>query len=162
MATSPFVTGLQAAAAKHALAVHVGIHVPVPVQAASAAAGRHPLLPTVPRAGAGERGPEEEGGENDPAAATTTTKLYNRTIWIDERGAIAEPASYDKLHLFDYATLRESANTQAGAAFTPPFASPVGRLGSLIVSNFRCSFMPISAHIPSDVLSLRFVSSVLA
>lgn len=134
--------GLQAAAAEHAIAVHVGIHVPVPVQAASPTAAHHPLLPTVPRTGAGTGGqsrPQEDGNdENDAAAAATTkTKLYNRTIWIDERGAVAASASYDKLHLFDYGALRESSTTQAGAAVTPPFASPVGRLGSLVCFDLR-------------------------
>lgn len=70
---------------------------------------------------------------------TTATKLLNRTVWIQPTGIIDPAHSYDKLHLFDYAkaNLRESAHTQAGAALTPPFDSPVGRIGSLICFDLR-------------------------
>ncbi|KAK7948602.1 carbon-nitrogen hydrolase [Apiospora aurea] len=138
VSTSPFVTGLQSAAAKHSLAVHVGIHVPVPVSALAKSSVVNPLLTAAPQ-------PSEESsshnnsstGVNDASVTETATKLYNRTIWINEDGSLNEKASYDKLHLFDYATLRESANTQAGAAFTPPFASALGRIGSLICFDLR-------------------------
>lgn len=106
---SPFVQGLQAAAQEHKLHVHVGIH--VPVEAASS-------------------------GPGDPNP-TPTTKLLNRTIWISPSGTIDPSQSYDKLHLFDYGALRESAHTQAGTALTAPFASPVGRIGSLVCFDVR-------------------------
>lgn len=112
-------TGLQSAAARHSIAVHVGIHVPVAVQALGPSAVSNPVLTSAPQTGA------------------DTTKLYNRTIWIQEDGHINQDASYDKLHLFDYASLRESASAQAGPSFTPPFASPVGRVGSLICFDLR-------------------------
>ncbi|KAK8038854.1 carbon-nitrogen hydrolase [Apiospora rasikravindrae] len=129
VATSPFVTGLQTAAAKHSLAVHVGIHVPVPVAAISKSSIVNPLLTAAPQS--------SEESNSSGSVTETATKLYNRTIWINEDGSLNEKASYDKLHLFDYATLRESANTQAGASFTPPFASPLGRIGSLICFDLR-------------------------
>ncbi|KAK6193026.1 putative secondary metabolism biosynthetic enzyme [Pestalotiopsis sp. IQ-011] len=122
VATSPFVTGLQSAAARHSVAVHVGIHVPVAVQALGPSAVSSPVLTSAPSSGGGDG---------------ATTKLYNRTIYIQEDGHIKEDASYDKLHLFDYASLRESASAQAGPSFTPPFASPVGRVGSLICFDLR-------------------------
>lgn len=74
------------------------------------------------------------------ASATTTTttkKLLNRTIWILPTGAVDPSRSYDKLHLFDYGALRESAHTQAGTSLTPPFDTPVGRVGSLICFDLR-------------------------
>ncbi|KAI5864340.1 carbon-nitrogen hydrolase [Durotheca rogersii] len=130
VATSPFVAGLRSAAAAHKLAVHVGIHVPVAVQpsAASPSASIGRVLPAVPV-------PERDA----PPSTPTTTKLYNRTIYIGPDGSLLEAGAYDKLHLFDYpdAALRESATTQAGAAFAAPFDSPVGRLGSLICFDLR-------------------------
>ncbi|CAJ2511240.1 Uu.00g068650.m01.CDS01 [Anthostomella pinea] len=128
VASSPFVTGLQSAAAKHSIAVHVGIHVPVTVKPAST---DNPAVTSIPQ--------PEDAAPSDDANATTTTKLYNRTIYITPTGSILESATYNKLHLFDYPAggLHESASTQAGAALTPPVASPVGRLGSLICFDVR-------------------------
>ncbi|KAK7920770.1 nitrilase [Apiospora marii] len=128
VAGSPFVTGLQSAAAKHSLAVHVGIHIPVPVAAIAPSSVVNPLLTAAP---------QQPLPESSTSTEAVTTKLYNRTIWINEDGSLNEKAAYDKLHLFDYATLRESANTQAGAAFTPPFPSALGRIGSLICFDLR-------------------------
>ncbi|KAK8086649.1 Carbon-nitrogen hydrolase [Apiospora phragmitis] len=139
VASSPFVTGLQAAAAKHSLAVHVGIHVPGPVAGIAKSSTVNPLLTAVPQSSKEENSSSSSGDATTSTATTTetATKLYNRTIWINEDGSLNEKASYDKLHLFDYATLRESANTQAGASFTPPFASALGRIGSLICFDLR-------------------------
>ncbi|KAK8094160.1 carbon-nitrogen hydrolase, partial [Apiospora hydei] len=137
VATSPFVTGLQSAAAKHSLAVHVGIHVPVPVSALAKSSIVNPLLTAAPQPSEESSSHNGPSGGGNASVAETATKLYNRTIWINEDGTLNEKASYDKLHLFDYATLHESANTQAGAAFTPPFASALGRIGSLICFDLR-------------------------
>ncbi|KAI0911358.1 carbon-nitrogen hydrolase [Ustulina deusta] len=135
VASSPFVTGLQAAAARHSIAVHVGIHVPVTVKPSAPPTTTPPAdpvndasspSPSIPRS-------DEDGVSDTP----TTTKLYNRTIYITPDGTIHPSGSYDKLHLFDYATLRESASTQAGACLLPPIPSPVGRLGSLICFDLR-------------------------
>ncbi|KAI0442863.1 carbon-nitrogen hydrolase [Xylaria telfairii] len=119
VASSPFVTGLQAAAAKHSIGVHVGIHVPVTVKPITKAA--NPTISSIPQ----------------PTTDNTTTKLYNRTIYITPTGTVHPSGSYDKLHLFDYATLRESASIQAGSRLTAPIASPIGRLGSLICFDLR-------------------------
>ncbi|KAI1780384.1 carbon-nitrogen hydrolase [Hypoxylon cercidicola] len=144
VATSPFVTGLQSAAAQHQLAVHVGIHVPVAVKPASAStttSPSNPVLTSIPQtedpATLSSLASSSSSSAADPAAPKI--KLYNRTIYITAAGALLPSASYDKLHLFDYpsASLRESLTTQAGAAFTPPVPSPVGRLGSLVCFDLR-------------------------
>jgi predicted amidohydrolase len=55
----------------------------------------------------------------------------------DGSGTIHDSATYDKLHVFDYGSLKESATVQPGARLTPPFDSPVGRIGSLICFDVR-------------------------
>ncbi|KAI0970873.1 carbon-nitrogen hydrolase [Xylaria arbuscula] len=133
VASSPFVTGLQAAAAQHSIAVHVGIHVPVTVKPTSpgTSTANNPFAASsIPQK-------EEEEGNSATTKDNTTTKLYNRSIYITPTGALHAPASYDKLHLFDYATLRESATTQPGTTLTAPIPSPIGRLGSLICFDLR-------------------------
>lgn len=94
----------------------MGIHVPVSVKPATTATPSPTPTPTEP-----------------------TTKLLNRTVWIQPTGTIDPAHNYDKLHLFDYpkANLRESAHTQAGTALTAPFATPVGRVGSLVCFDLR-------------------------
>ncbi|KAJ5010072.1 hypothetical protein K4K57_007724 [Colletotrichum sp. SAR 10_99] len=64
-------------------------------------------------------------------------RLLNRSLWIDADGSVNAAATYDKLHLFDYGALRESATVQAGPALTAPFPTPVGRVGSLICFDLR-------------------------
>ncbi|KAL2289991.1 hypothetical protein FJTKL_00535 [Diaporthe vaccinii] len=115
---SPFVLGLQAAAKKHDIHISVGVHVPVPAQSTT---------PTAPASSSPPLGP----------AATAATKLVNRTIWVLPTGEVDAARSYDKLHLFDYGSLRESAHTRAGAGLVPPFDTPVGRVGSLICFDLR-------------------------
>lgn len=122
-------TGLQAAAAKHSIAVHVGIHVPVTVKPI-ASNQSSPLLSSLPQTSESISNTTEEN-------TSTSTKLYNRTIYITPTGTLLPTASYDKLHLFDYSTLRESASTQAGTRLIPPIPSPIGRLGSLICFDLR-------------------------
>lgn len=109
--------GLQAAAKEHDIHISVGVHVPVPAE------------PTVPASSS----PPPPG----PAAAAATTKLLNRTIWVHPTGEVDAARSYDKLHLFDYGSLRESAHTRAGTRLVPPFDTPVGRVGSLICFDLR-------------------------
>ncbi|KAK1983565.1 carbon-nitrogen hydrolase [Colletotrichum cereale] len=111
---SPFVLGLQEAAKTHSLAVSVGIHVPVPE--------------AVPATGAGGA---------TPNTSAPVSKLLNRSLWINADGTVNQAATYDKLHLFDYGALRESATVQAGPSLTPPFPTPVGRAGSLICFDLR-------------------------
>ncbi|KAI0395015.1 carbon-nitrogen hydrolase [Xylariaceae sp. FL0594] len=117
MGTSPFVSGLRAAAAQHSIGVHVGIHVPVSV----------PSTPT----------PSSTSSKTTSQQSSSQTKLYNRTIYITPHGTIHPAGSYDKLHLFDYSTLRESASTEAGSRLVGPIPSPLGRLGSLICFDMR-------------------------
>ncbi|KAM0286080.1 hypothetical protein ACHAQH_001088 [Verticillium albo-atrum] len=72
------------------------------------------------------------------AADDATSKLLNRSLWINSDGTIHHTATYDKLHLFDYGSLRESATVRPGPALTAPFASPLGlNIGSLICFDLR-------------------------
>ncbi|KAI0843371.1 carbon-nitrogen hydrolase [Hypoxylon sp. FL0890] len=141
ISTSPFVSGLRSAAAKHQLAVHVGIHVPVSVKPVTTSS--NPVLSSIPQSEDPESvatiGQQQSSGEERQGEAETKIKLYNRTIYIRPDGTLHNAESYDKLHLFDYpdAKLRESSTTQAGTKFTPPFDSPIGRLGSLICFDLR-------------------------
>ncbi|KAK7417676.1 Carbon-nitrogen hydrolase [Neonectria magnoliae] len=64
-------------------------------------------------------------------------KLLNRNLYITAEGVIQEAATYDKLHVFDYGALKESATVQPGPLLTAPFDSPVGRVGSLICFDLR-------------------------
>ncbi|KAG6055840.1 hypothetical protein E4U16_005189 [Claviceps sp. LM84 group G4] len=66
-----------------------------------------------------------------------TPKLANRALYITPDGEILDSASYDKLHVFDYGSLRESSTVEPGSALTAPFDSPVGRIGSLICFDLR-------------------------
>lgn len=69
----------------------------------------------------------------------STRKLLNRALYITHEGNIDDAATYDKLHVFDYGSLKESATVQPGNKLTPPFDSPVGRIGSLICFDLRFS-----------------------
>ncbi|KAK5998091.1 putative hydrolase nit2 [Cladobotryum mycophilum] len=73
----------------------------------------------------------------DEDAGLPRHKIVNRALYINAEGAIEESAMYDKLHVFDYGALRESATVQPGSKLTPPFDSPVGRIGSLICFDLR-------------------------
>ncbi|KAI0884615.1 carbon-nitrogen hydrolase [Annulohypoxylon maeteangense] len=146
ISSSPFVNGLCSAAAEHNLAVHVGIHVPVAVKPTTDTS--NPVLNSVPESedadtiAATSPSPSSPPPSDQAAKPDTPSpkiKLYNRTIYITPTGTLLENSSYDKLHLFNYpnASLRESTTTQAGSRFTPPFPSPIGRLGSLICFDLR-------------------------
>ncbi|UNI20165.1 Beta-ureidopropionase [Purpureocillium takamizusanense] len=79
-------------------------------------------------------------GIHHPLETTTggpVRKLLNRALYINADGAIVEAATYDKLHVFDYGSLKESNTVQPGTRLTPPFESPVGRIGSLICFDVR-------------------------
>ncbi|KAK7453899.1 carbon-nitrogen hydrolase [Colletotrichum acutatum] len=117
---SPFVLGLQEAAKTHSVAVNVGIH--VPTTDAQKPAGAAAV---------------DDAATTTTTTTTTTPKLLNRSLWINADGTIFQAATYDKLHLFDYGALRESATVQAGPSLTAPFPTPVGRAGSLICFDLR-------------------------
>ncbi|KAM0253851.1 hypothetical protein ACHAQJ_007135 [Trichoderma viride] len=70
-------------------------------------------------------------------AGQPARKILNRALYINADGVIQDSATYDKLHVFDYGALRESATVQPGTRFTPPVDSPVGRIGSLICFDLR-------------------------
>ncbi|KAM3566440.1 hypothetical protein ARSEF4850_000582 [Beauveria asiatica] len=109
---SPFVVGLRAAAKAHAVAVHVGIHTHTPLSA-------------------------DAGNSSSSSSSSTARRMLNRALYITPEGEIDDAATYDKLHVFDYGALRESATVQPGARLTAPFDSPVGRIGSLICFDLR-------------------------
>ncbi|KAK1593614.1 carbon-nitrogen hydrolase [Colletotrichum navitas] len=75
--------------------------------------------------------------EAAPDASKSVSKLLNRSLWINADGTVNQAATYDKLHLFDFGSLRESATVQAGTSLTRPFPTPVGRVGSLICFDLR-------------------------
>ncbi|KAL6881464.1 carbon-nitrogen hydrolase [Trichoderma novae-zelandiae] len=116
-ASSPFVQGLRAAAKAHSIAVHVGIH--------DTAAGQD------------QDREQDRDQDQDQAAGQPARRILNRALYIDADGTVQDAATYDKLHVFDYGTLRESATVQPGARLTAPFDSPVGRIGSLICFDLR-------------------------
>lgn len=72
-----------------------------------------------------------------PAEEGQGRKLLNRNLYITREGTIDEATTYDKLHVFDYGSLRESATVRPGTRLTRPFASPAGRVGSLICFDLR-------------------------
>lgn len=73
----------------------------------------------------------------DDGPGLVSRKMLNRALYIAADGTIHDSATYDKLHVFDYGSLKESATVQPGARLTPPFDSPVGRIGSLICFDVR-------------------------
>lgn len=112
--------GLQEAAKKHSVAVHVGIHEPIAVKF--------------------EEQPQE----------SQVRKLLNRVLYINAKGEIEDKATFDKLHVFDYGNLKESATVQPGTKLTPPFDSPVGRIGSLICFDLRFAEPAVALAQPGD------------
>ncbi|PTB70968.1 carbon-nitrogen hydrolase [Trichoderma citrinoviride] len=116
-ASSPFVQGLRAAAKAHSIAVHVGIH------------------DTIATTATHEE--EEEAQAEASHQPARKKKILNRALYIDADGSVNHAATYDKLHVFDYGALRESATVQPGARLVAPFDSPVGRIGSLICFDLR-------------------------
>ncbi|KAJ4271636.1 Carbon-nitrogen hydrolase [Fusarium torreyae] len=64
-------------------------------------------------------------------------RIINRALYITANGDIDDTATYDKLHVFDYGNLKESATVQPGASLTAPFDSPIDRIGSLICFDLR-------------------------
>ncbi len=57
-------------------------------------------------------------------------KISNRSCWINEKGDIE--SFYDKLHLFDYGSLKESNSVEAGKDIVPPVETVIGRVGLMI------------------------------
>ncbi len=129
-ATSPFVLGLREAARANGLAVHVGIHdvAPAPPIGAGTSTGSG--------IDAGGVSARTDSGSSE-SSNTPRRRLLNRAIYITPEGKIDDAATYDKLHVFDYGALRESATVQPGIRLTKPFDSPVGRIGSLICFDLR-------------------------
>jgi len=68
-------------------------------------------------------------------------RIRNTLIWIDKEGVIAH--RYQKLHLFDLdlrpdgPRLKESDSTEPGNEIIPPYATPLGEIGSLICFDLR-------------------------
>lgn len=84
-------------------------------------------------------------------------KMRNRALYIAADGTIDDSATYDKMHVFDYANLKESATVQPGRQLTPPFQSPVGRIGSLICFDLR--FPETSTALAQPVASSPWAAS---
>ncbi|KAI9158410.1 putative hydrolase nit2 [Paramyrothecium foliicola] len=73
----------------------------------------------------------------DEGPGMATRRLLNRALYIAADGSLHDATTYDKLHVFDYGSLKESTTVKPGTALTPPFDSPVGRIGSLICFDIR-------------------------
>lgn len=71
------------------------------------------------------------------ASNSDTKRMLNRALYITPEGEIDDAATYDKMHVFDYANLKESATVRPGSRLTTPFDSPIGRIGSLICFDLR-------------------------
>lgn len=82
-------------------------------------------------------GIHHKNDQASPDGGDVQEKLLNRNIYINAEGHVDDAATYDKLHVFDYGSLRESATVRPGWKLTPPFQSPVGRIGSLICFDLR-------------------------
>ncbi|KAG6018413.1 hypothetical protein E4U41_003913 [Claviceps citrina] len=80
----------------------------------------------------------------------TGKRLLNRALYITPDGDVQDSASYDKLHVFDYGSLRESTTVEPGAALTAPFDTPVGRIGSLICFDLRFAEPAVSLAQPGE------------
>jgi hypothetical protein len=72
-------------------------------------------------------------------------KLSNRSCWINEKGEVE--VFYDKLHLFDYGTLKESNSVAAGKSIVPPFETAVSQVPSDTLFISYC-FKSSGAFIP--------------
>ena len=68
-------------------------------------------------------------------------KLANRSCWINEKGGIE--AYYDKLHLFDYGSLKESNSVEAGKQIVAPVETVVGRVGLMICFDVSALTFPL-------------------
>ncbi|KAM5363570.1 hypothetical protein ACJZ2D_011954 [Fusarium nematophilum] len=75
--------------------------------------------------------------ESESRQPESVQRILNRALYIAEDGTIDDATTYDKLHVFDYGNLKESATVQPGSGVTPPFDSPAGRIGSLICFDLR-------------------------
>jgi len=62
-------------------------------------------------------------------------KLRNRSCWINERGDVE--SYYDKIHLFDYGSLKESSSVEGGKCIMPPVNTIIGRVGMTICFDLR-------------------------
>ncbi|KAK6361861.1 Carbon-nitrogen hydrolase [Orbilia blumenaviensis] len=76
-------------------------------------------------------------GVHEPAEGE---KVKNTCIYIDEEGVIQQ--RYQKLHMFDVelasgVVLTESRSVEPGKSITPPFDTPIGKLGMLICYDLR-------------------------
>lgn len=77
-------------------------------------------------------------GIHEPS--TTSQKVQNTLLWIDETGTIAH--RYQKLHLFDVdiadgPVLKESNGVERGSRIEDPIATPLGKVGLLICFDLR-------------------------
>lgn len=76
-------------------------------------------------------------------------KICNRSCWINENGEIE--SYYDKLHLFDYGSLKESNSVLAGKEITEPVETKLGRVGLMIC--FDVSWADIAGFFGDEMLT---------
>ncbi|CAZ86400.1 unnamed protein product [Tuber melanosporum] len=79
-------------------------------------------------------------GIHEPTGDGLKERVRNTSIWINERGEITQ--RYQKVHIFDVdieggPRILESRSTEPGTVLTPPFDTPIGKLGLLICFDLR-------------------------
>ncbi|RPB00794.1 carbon-nitrogen hydrolase [Choiromyces venosus 120613-1] len=79
-------------------------------------------------------------GIHEPTSDGLKERVRNTSIWIDGSGEITQ--RYQKVHIFDVdieggPKILESRSTEPGSALTPPFDTPIGKLGLLICFDLR-------------------------
>lgn len=85
------------------------------------------------------------------------TQCANTAVWIGPSGKIDH--TYQKLHTFDVnikggASFKESLSTQPGNAITPPFPTPIGKIGLAICYDLRFPEMALQLRrLGSDILT---------
>ncbi|KAF3916783.1 hypothetical protein ABW20_dc0108190 [Dactylellina cionopaga] len=86
-------------------------------------------------------------------------RVKNTCVYIDEEGVVSR--RYQKVNLFDVnieggPILMESRSVEPGKAITPPFDTPIGKLGMLICFDVRpIIFQSFLIH-GADIPKLRF------
>lgn len=92
-----------------------------------------------------------------PSSYFINGQCANTALWISPTGKIEQ--TYQKVHTFDVnikggAILMESRSTQPGKSITPPFPSPVGKMGLAICYDLRFPEMAIQLRrLGADVLT---------
>ncbi|EGO55852.1 hypothetical protein NEUTE1DRAFT_148269 [Neurospora tetrasperma FGSC 2508] len=86
-------------------------------------------------------------GVHEPSSQTSSQRIKNTVLWINEQGEIAH--RYQKIHLFDVdiqggPVLKESQSVEPGMKIEPPFETAFGKVASTICFDLRFPEIGIS------------------